>query len=88
MRCSTLPLSRDEIALGADDRSAAPIGMRRRGEDRLVQHILPIAGEFLARRDMRRDRVVTPASARDHDLLADRRPARLAQRQSRQIEPR
>ena len=57
LRCSRLPFSRrllelqradaEQVAVRPDQRGAAPVGMRRRGEDRLVEHVFPIAGEFL-----------------------------------------
>ena len=62
--------------------------MRGRGEDRLVEHVFPVAGEFLAGGDMRRDRVMPAAGAADHDALADCGGARLSERKRRQVETR
>ena len=71
---------------GTDQRGAAPVRMRRRGEDRLVEHVFPIAGEFLLADDARRDRALASARARDHDLLVERDHGGVAERQGRQIE--
>ena len=72
--------------LRADQRSAAPVGMRRRGEDRLIDHIFPVAGELLLGDDASGDRTRTSAGAADHDALADRDRAGIADRQRRQVE--
>src|ERR1700681_1454863 len=40
----------DQFAAVRDQRGAAPIGMRRIGEDRLVQQILPVTGVLLDRK--------------------------------------
>ena len=76
----------DEIAGRPDQRRAAPVRMRRRGEDRLVEHVFPVAGEFLLGDDARGDRALPPAGAADHDALADRRGARLADLERRHVE--
>jgi putative membrane protein len=77
-----------QVAAGSDQRRAAPIGMRRRGEDRLVQHVFPVAGEFLLGDDARGHRGFAPAGPADHHVLADLRFGRTAQRQRRQVEMR
>ena len=46
-------------------------GMRGMGEDRFIQQIFPIAGEFLLGGDLARDRSRAPAGAADHDAVAD-----------------
>ena len=56
------------------------------GEDRLVEHVFPIAGEFLLGGDAAGQRARAPAGAADHDALADLGAARRADRQRRQIE--
>ena len=61
-----------QVAGRADHRGAAPVRMRRRGEDRLVEDVFPVAGEFLLADDARRDRALPPARAADHDLLVQR----------------
>src|ERR1700692_2134027 len=76
----------DEIALWVDQRRAAPIRMRRRGEDRLVEHVFPIAGEFLLGDDTGGDRALPAAGAGDHDALADRGGGRWADFQRRHVE--
>src|SRR5256885_1238300 len=76
----------EEIAGRAEQRGAAPVRMRGRGEDRLVEHVFPVAGEFLLADDARRDRALAPARAADDDLLLERRHGRIAERQRRQIE--
>ena len=71
----------DQLAAVRDQSGAAPIGMRGMGEDRLVQQIFPIAGEFLLGRDLARDRPRASAGAADHDAVADlvrRRTSRAA----------
>ena len=62
----------EQVAGRADQRGAAPVRMRRRGEDRFVEHIFPIAGEFLLGDDAGGDRALPPAKAADDDALADR----------------
>ena len=71
---------------GRDQRGAAPIGMRRIGEDRLVEHVFPIAGEFLLGGDAAGERAGAPAGAADHHALADLGGARGADRQRRQVD--
>src|SRR6185436_16271234 len=44
----------EQIAIRADQRSAAPVGMRRRGEDRFVDDVFPVAGKLLLGDDTRR----------------------------------
>ena len=60
--------------------------MRRRREDRLVEHILPVAGELLLGDDARGHRVLAPAGAGHHHALADLGILGAAERQGRQIE--
>ena len=62
----------EQIAGGSDQRGTAPIRMRRRGKDRFVEDVFPIAGEFLFGDDAGRDRALPPAEAADHHALADR----------------
>jgi hypothetical protein len=38
----------DQIAASPDQSRAAPVGVRRRGEDRLIQQVFPVAGELAA----------------------------------------
>ena len=60
--------------------------MRRRREDRLVQYIFPIAGEFLLGRDAAGERTRAPAGAANHHPLADRGLLRRAERQRRPVD--
>ena len=76
----------DQIAGRSDQRGAAPVRMRGRGEDRLVEHVFPVAGEFLLGDDAGRDRVMPAAGAADHDALADRGRGRLADLERRHVE--
>ena len=76
----------DEIAGRSDQRGAAPVRMRRRGEDRFVEHIFPIAGEFLLGDDAGRDRALPSAGAADDDALADRGRGRFADLERRHVE--
>ena len=66
----------DQFALRRRSAGAAPVGMRRIGEDRLVEHVFPIAGELLLRGDAPGNRTRAAAGAADHDALADVRAAR------------
>src|SRR5207244_12293233 len=36
----------EQLAVGADQRRAAPLRMRPRREERLVEHVFPVAGEL------------------------------------------
>ena len=47
------------------------LGCAGDGEDRLVQHVFPIAGEFLLGGDAAGERAGAPAGAADHHALAD-----------------
>ena len=76
----------EEIAGRADQRRAAPVGMRRRGEDRFVEHVFPITGEFLLGDDACGDRVLPPAGAAKDDALADRSRRRLPEFERRHVE--
>ena len=51
------------------------------GENRLVQQVFPIAGEFLLGRDVARDRARAAADAADHDAVADLRGSGRTERQ-------
>src|SRR5262245_39770542 len=62
--------------------------MRRRREDRFVEHIFPVTGEFLPRRDARRDGAMSSAGAADHDALTDLHFARPPERQRRELDVR
>ena len=55
----------DQLALAVDQRGAAPGRMRRRSEDRLVEHVFPIAGEFAFGDDVDGRHHVGAAEARD-----------------------
>jgi hypothetical protein len=56
------------------------------GEDRLLQQIFPIAGEFLLADDLGAEGLA-PAPARDHDRLAELDRAGAAELERRQAEP-
>ena len=60
--------------------------MRRRGEDRIVQHILPVAGELLPSDHAGFDRVMPAATGGEDHLVADLQPVRIAHLQRRQVE--
>src|SRR6516225_10128537 len=77
-----------EIAVRPDHGGAAPVGVGRGGEDRLVEHIFPIAGEFLPGRDARRDRMMASAGSPDHDALANSRFSRRPDRERRKLDSR
>jgi hypothetical protein len=61
----------EQPPFGADERGAAPIRMRRRREDRLVEHVLPVAGELALAEHARLERMRSPAVPGDHHLVAD-----------------
>ena len=65
----------DQAAVAADQRGAAPERMRRRGKDRAVEQVFPIAGEFLAGDDRRGDRVPPAALGGETPPGRRRRPA-------------
>src|SRR6516164_8576618 len=77
-----------KLARASDHRSTAPERMRRRGEDRLVEHVFPIAGEFLLGGDARHHRMLASARAGDHDGIAHFGRLRLADRQRGQLDAR
>jgi hypothetical protein len=60
--------------------------MRGMGEDRLVQQIFPVTGEFLLCCDMAGNRPRAPAGAAHHDAVADFGSARGAKRQRIEID--
>src|SRR5262249_56635217 len=76
----------EEIALWSDERGAAPVRMCRRREDRLVEQVFPVAGEFLAGSDAGSDRVVASAGAGNYDRLAHHGLPRLPERQCGHVE--
>ena len=59
--------------------------MRRIGEDRFVEHVFPIAGKFLFRRDARGERAGAPADAAEHHAFAELGRFRGAERQRLQV---
>ena len=59
-----MPIS---LPSGADQRRAAPERMRGRGEDRLVEMIFPVAGEFLLGDDAGPHRLLRPPPPPAHD---------------------
>jgi hypothetical protein len=62
--------------------------MRRGSEDRFIEHVFPIAGEFLLGGDARHHRMFAATCAGHHDGIAHFGRLRLAHRQRRQFEPR
>src|ERR1700722_16319328 len=61
----------DQFTAARDQPGAAPIGMRGIGEERLVEQILPMAGEFLPGGDVAGDRARASAGAADPHAVAD-----------------
>ena len=51
----------DQPAIGADQSGTAPKRVSGRGKDRAIEHVLPIAGKFLASDNPRGDRMAPPA---------------------------
>ena len=54
----------DQPAVGIDERGAAPLRMCGRGEQGLFQQVFPVAGEFAAAGDARRQRMLGSRRAR------------------------
>src|SRR4051812_32593834 len=77
----------DQLATLVEERRATPIRVRGMGEDRLVQEIFPVAGEFLLGHDLARDRTRASAAAADHDAVAESGLGRNAERQRVDAEP-
>ena len=65
---------------------AAPVRMGRRREDRFIEHVFPIAGEFLLGDDAGGDRVLPSAGSANDDAFAKRGRRRLAELQRRHVE--
>ena len=76
----------DQPAIGGDQCRTAPKRMRRCRKDRPVEDIFPIAGEFLARHNPRRDRVATPALGRHNGAIPGADPHADAQFQRLDIQ--
>ena len=76
----------DQLAAVRDQSGAAPIGMRGMGEDRLVQQILPVAGEFLFGGDLACDRAGAAAGAAQYHAVADFARGGRAQRHGIEID--
>jgi hypothetical protein len=64
----------DQAAIPGYERGAAPERVGRRGEDRVIEHILPVTGEFLTGNDRRCYRVTPPALGRHDDAVAGADP--------------
>src|SRR5207248_4333026 len=47
----------EELAFSADQRRAAPLRMRGRGEERLIEHVFPVTGELALREHRRLERM-------------------------------
>jgi hypothetical protein len=62
----------DELAVAVEQCRAAPLRMRGRREERLVEHVLPVAREFASRNEPRLERMRAAAMADHVDLAADR----------------
>src|SRR5690606_10611746 len=77
----------DEIAARRNQPGAAPVRMRGEGEDRVVDQIFPVAGEFLSRRDARGERLRASAGGAYDDAVAEIDFARRAEFENRQTGP-
>src|SRR5881396_3626697 len=55
----------------ADQRCAAPMRMRRGGEERFIQHILPVAGKLSSGDELRLERMLAAAVTGHDDIVAD-----------------
>src|SRR5260370_1124115 len=78
----------EQLPRCSDHCGAAPIRVGRRRKDRLVQHVLPIAGKFLLGDDARRDRALASPHPGHDDAIVDPCPGRAADRQRGRVEPR
>ena len=77
-----MPIGSPRLEIGP----VRPVWMRGIGEDRFVQQIFPIAGEFLLGGDLACDRARAPAGAADHHAVADLGRRRRAKQQRLEIE--
>jgi hypothetical protein len=73
-------------AAPVDERRAAPRRMQRRGEQRLVEQVFPVAGELVLRDQPRRQRVMPPAVRDRVDGVAGRQRVRASTRDRRDAE--
>src|SRR5437867_11563223 len=64
----------EEPPANADERCAAPMGMRRGGEERFIQYILPVAGKLSPRDELGLERMLAASVTGYDDVVAD--PAR------------
>ena len=76
----------DEVAVAVDQRRAAPGTRRRARPQRLVEHVLPVAGERPLRDDPRERRLVDAAVRRDHHRIGFRQAPGRAERDRRRVE--
>ena len=76
----------EQFALGADQRGAAPVRVRGGGEQGLVEHVFPVAGELLPGQDSTGLQRWRPAAVADHETVAGIQPGRAADRQGRHAE--
>src|SRR5581483_10609737 len=67
-----------QLAVGADQRRAAPQRIGRHGENGVVEQVLPVARELAAARDLDLERRLLAAHARDISLAAQRELVRIA----------
>src|SRR5690606_40864595 len=68
--CSSDLADACKIATRRNQSGAAPVRMRWKREQRLLEQILPIAGEFLFGGDTRRQRLLASAGGADNDAVA------------------
>ena len=79
----------DEPAVLVEKRRAAPLGVRRRGEQRRVEQVFPESGEFPLGENRGLQRVRAPAVAKDVHVIVGcqrRRGSALKNRQSQAAE--
>ena len=76
-----------QLAVAADQPAAAPERVRRGGEDRVVQHVFPIAGEFLAADHACLHRMMAAAAGGEHHLVAHLQAVGITHLERRQVEP-
>ena len=75
-----------EIARLADQCRTTPVRMPRRGEDRFLNQVLPIAGELLPCHDVGRDGMASASRAGQDDPFPVSGVAGVAEREGRHVE--
>src|SRR5215469_12789728 len=75
----------DQFSCTRNQSGAAPVGVGRIGENRLVQHVFPVAGKLLSGRDATGERTLAATGATDNHAFTDLCRLRRADLECRQI---